>query len=187
LLEAAVRHPTATLDKERQMDLSSKKLPAWLGWPGAALIVLALAAPAYGQTFTNEHDEYFDARFNSCNGQFVILQGTIHFVTKQTFSGDGTMHVNNHVNVSAKGYSAVSDTDPTPSNPRTDYTFNWQQQHIEKVGPNAAKDMFVDRYREKLISQGSEPNQFVTIITVVKKGEPSKQNGFEIDCRGSQA
>lgn len=115
----------------------------------------ATAAPA--QT---ERTEAILAHFNMCNGDFVELTGTIHFVQKtDPQAGTDFILVTTHaVGVSDSG---------------TRYVFN------DTFRVRSAPGSFSVDERHRLISEGPAPNQFLIIHFDTQNGST-----FEFECRG---
>jgi hypothetical protein len=110
----------------------------------------ASAAPA-----TSERTEVFMEAFNNCNGEYIAtVEGTQHIVEKVQKDGSTITHVNfNGQGTGTQG---------------NEYVFNLNT----KFGP------FDSVQRGKLVSKGSEPNQWILIR--FKDGRFT----FELDCRG---
>lgn len=123
--------------------------------------MLLLAGGATAAPATSERTEYINAHFNMCNGDFVALEGTITFVEKaDPDAGTAFILVTTH----AEGVSDSGDR----------YVFN----DTFKVRLKPGGDFSLDE-RHRLISQGSEPNQFLIIHFDTENGST-----FEFECRG---
>lgn len=125
--------------------------------------VLAMLAPAGGaaaEPAETTRVDQFTFTFNACNGEFVLVEGTYHIVTKQ--KKDGFV---NHVTFHGQG----------TGNQGNEYVVNLNNKNSSK---NAT---FRIDERLRVISKGSAPNAVGTFHFDSSSGQgPS----FEVDCRG---
>ena len=149
----------------------------------ATLLVFAAAgSPAFGQattTTTNEEVPVSSSVVNTCNGDVVAFQGTLHVTNTLTTDSGGGFHMKTHSNfqdVSGVGApSGVNYRIGTTNNETTNDndTPQFEMTVIQTV---------------KVISQGSTPNlflQFVLHVTVNANGQTtSTVNEIRSECRG---
>lgn len=127
------------------------------------VLLLAMLLPAGGATADpaqTERTETVLAHFNMCNeGEFVVLEVDIHVVSKQEPGGTTFYRFNFH----GRGVGSEGNK----------YVFN-DTFHVRQSPQNGFR---VDE-RHRLISNGSETNQFLISHT------SERGSTFEVDCRG---
>lgn len=126
---------------------------------------------------------------NSCNGEFVALQGYFHFMTKTTVDPvTGSITVYSRTNwQDVKGVSVLDlsgTPDPTPTNYSAADTTKTEMQTF----PPAEKVRTENHANNELVSHGTEPNQIIhmkTLIIVDPPAEPViETQGPGVKCRG---
>ena len=149
----------------------------------AAFVVFAAAAsPAYGQattTTTNEELPISGTIINTCNGDTVTYQGTVHVTNTVTTDASGGYHLKTHTN-----YQDVSGVGaPSLINYRIVTTTNVTVNDSDSAQFETTLIQTI-----KAVSQGSAPNlflHFVMHVTVNANGETtSTVVNVNVDCNG---
>lgn len=114
-----------------------------------------------------------------CNGQPVVLSGTVHMVVHFTTDAAGGTHVSIHTN-----YQGVSGT--SPSNPGVTYrAVNSSHQTFNSSVPQSE---FTSIENVRLISSGPTDNlivKFTSHTTINANGEATSSfTRFEVVCNG---
>jgi len=147
-----------------------------------ALFIACAGTQAFAQattTTTNENITFTDTRTNTCNGDLVTFQGTMHITNTVTTDAGGGFHLKTHAN-----FQDVSGTGaPSGLNYRVGTTTN------EVINDNDGPQSEVTIIQTvKLISQGPAPNLFLRLvfhITVNANGQTtSTVTESSIECRG---
>ncbi|HJQ30973.1 MAG TPA: hypothetical protein VJ866_02270 [Pyrinomonadaceae bacterium] len=146
-------------------------------------LVLAAGSNAFGQattTTTNEELPISSSIANTCNGDTVLFQGTVHVVNTLTVDSSGGYHLKTHSN-----YQDVSGTG-TPSG----LTYNVRTTTNETVNDNDNPQFETTVIQTvKAVSQGSAPNLFVHVVmhvTVNANGQTtSTVTEVTAECRGN--
>ena len=149
----------------------------------ATLLVFAAAgSPAFGQattTTTNEEVPVSSSVVNSCNGDVVNYQGTLHVTNTFTTDSSGGTHMKTHSNF--QDVTGVGT--PSGINYRVGTTSN--ETTNDNDGPQL--EMTVIQI-VKVVSQGSAPNlflHFVLHVTVNANGQTtSTVTEIRSECRG---
>lgn len=122
------------------------------------LAVLLPAGTATAAPAQSERTEQILAHVNMCTGEFVVLEGTIHIVSKEEPGGTTFFQITTN----AQGVGDQGN----------EYVFN-DSFHVRQVSTHLRVDE-----RHRLISKGSAPNQVLIIHLDSDSGST-----FEIDCR----
>jgi len=146
-------------------------------------LVLGAGSNAFGQattTTTNEELPISSSVVNTCNGDTVTFQGTIHVTHTLTVDSSGGVHLKTHSN-----YQDVSGTGtPSGLNYRIVTTIN------ETVNDSDTAQFETTVVQTiKAVSQGSAPNLFIHVVmhvTVNANGETtSTVTEVTAECRGN--
>jgi hypothetical protein len=119
----------------------------------------ALAAPAQTEKF-----ETFVFDFNTCNGEFVSTQGTLHSVSKA--NPDGSF--SSKFNYNGKGTGDLGN----------EYVLNFNNKAT--FGPGFESDQ---KFRANLVSKGAAPNQKTVIVFTVNP-DGTFESDVDVECRG---
>ena len=146
-------------------------------------LVLAAGSNAFGQattTTTNEELPISSSIANTCNGDTVTFQGTVHVVNTVTVDSSGGFHLKTHSN-----YQDVSGTG-TPSGVNYRIVTTTNETINDNDGPQF--EMTVVQ-TVKAVSQGSAPNLFLHVVmhvTINANGETtSTVDEVTAECRGN--
>ncbi|HEX8285768.1 MAG TPA: hypothetical protein VF588_20595 [Pyrinomonadaceae bacterium] len=136
-------------------------------------------ASARAATTTNENIPFTDTRVNTCNGDLVTFQGTMHVTNTVTIDASGGFHLKTHVN-----YQDVSGVGAPSGLPyRVGTTTN--EVLNDNDGPQSEATVI---QTVKLISQGPAPNFFLRLVfhvTINANGQTtSTVTESSIECRG---
>ena len=148
----------------------------------ATFLVFAAGSPAFGQattTTTNEEVPISNVVLNTCNGDVVNYQGTLHITNTVTTDASGGFHIKTHTN-----YQDVSGVG-TPSG----VNYRVSTTSVDTTNDNSSPQLEMTVIQTvKVISLNSTPNlflQFVFHITINANGQTtSTVTEVRPECRG---
>ncbi|HVG32407.1 MAG TPA: hypothetical protein VM911_04980 [Pyrinomonadaceae bacterium] len=131
---------------------------------------------AQASSTTTNTEMPFTATLTDCNGQPVVVAGTMHMVTHFTVSSNGGTHV--HINTNWQDVSGTSGTTTYQAHSNNHFNFNSNGSQSELTT--------IDDVR--LISAGPSDNLKIRAhmhITINANGEPTASfTMFEVVCTG---
>lgn len=161
---------------------STKKVPMSIAL-SIAIALLFVVQPqllmAQANTVTTNVQLPVNQTVTDCNGQPVVLSGTVHMVVHFTTDANGGTHAGFHTN-----YQGVSGTSPT--NPNITYrAVNSSHQTFNSRDPQSE---FTSIENVRLISSGPTDNLIIKVmthITINANGEATAEfTRIEVVCRG---
>lgn len=144
----------------------------------ALLLIFICSAPSMAQaTSTTTNTEMpFTATLTDCNGQPVVISGTMHMVTHYTTSANGNTHV--HINTNWHDVSGISGTTTYRAQSNNHFNFN-------SNGPQSELTAIDD---VRLVSAGPTDNLKLRAhmhVTINANGEATASFvRFELICNG---
>jgi hypothetical protein len=155
-----------------------KPLPLLLTFALALVLIVICSNQTMAQaTSTTTNTEMpFTATLTDCNGQPVVISGTMHMVMHFTTDSGGGTHAHIHTN-----YQDVSGTSGT-------ITYRAVSSNHHSFNSNGAQSEFTTIEDVKLISQGPTDNLTIRVTmhtTINANGQVTASfTNFEVTCNG---
>lgn len=150
----------------------SKRIMALMFVVTAALIC---APAALAQTTTTDN-QFTQSMTNSCNGETILVSGTLHTVSGFSINPNGMIHSTFNSTLNGTGVGSSSGAK---------YVIN-DTAHSEVNGKTVAQEQFIGS-KMKMIAQGPTPNltQRMTIHLVVDANGNVRVDtfGFDVSCK----
>lgn len=162
----------------RNISGMTKPLPLLLTFAMAFVLICICSNQTMAQanSTTTNSEMPFTATLTDCNGQPVVIAGTMHMVTHFTTTPSGGTHTHIHTN-----YQDVSGTSGT-------ITYRAVSSNHHSFNSNGSQSEFTTIETVKLISQGPTDNLTIRVTmhtTINANGQATASfTTFEVVCNG---